>query len=85
MKVSFITLLVRNVQTGHEALQKESKTYASMINPVNNSFFFVFHTCMTTSSACGDEAGEIFGKVILSDSDHLFCLDFLSLSELQFK
>jgi hypothetical protein len=40
---------------------------------------------MTTSSARGDEAGEIFGKVMLSDNDRLFCLDFLSLSELQFK
>jgi hypothetical protein len=34
MKVSFINLLVRNVQTGHEALQKENNTYASMINPM---------------------------------------------------
>jgi hypothetical protein len=64
MKVSFINLLLRNVQTGHEALQKENNTYASMINPVNNSFFSVFHTCMTTSSARGDEAGEMFGKVM---------------------
>jgi hypothetical protein len=37
------------------------------------------------ASARGDEEGEIFGKVMLSDSDRLFCLDFLSLSELQFK
>jgi hypothetical protein len=85
MKVSFINLLLRNVQTGHEALQKENNTYTSMINPVNNSFFSVLHTCMTTSSARGDEEGEIFGKVMLSDRDRLFCLDFLSLSELQFK
>jgi hypothetical protein len=43
------------------------------------------HTYMTSSSAHGVEAGEIFGKVMLSDSDRLFCLDFLSLFKLQFK
>jgi hypothetical protein len=66
---------VRNVQTGHEALQKENNTYTSMINPVNNSFFSVLHTCMTTSSARGDEEGEIFGKVMLSDRDKNMLLD----------
>jgi hypothetical protein len=42
------------------------------------------HTYMTSSSAHCVEAGEIFGKV-MSDSDRLFCLDFLSLFKLQFK
>jgi hypothetical protein len=63
-------------------LSNYHSTITSHFQWTTHSFLFLY---MTTSSAHSDEAGEIFRKVMLSDSDRLFSLDFLSLSELQFK
>jgi hypothetical protein len=63
-------------------LSNYHSTITSHFQWTTHSFLFLY---MTTSLAHSDETGEIFRKVMLSDSDRLFCLDFLSLFELQFK